>query len=250
MPCMFEACKTNQQTMKKNNQENIRFISFPTTDFASEQMRALAKKRLYWWCRICGVDFTTTLINQLHICSRHFYKGNSAPLWDVHNPDWVPSLYIPQSARDRVDVSTEESCEEFIRNEQLTEESIANPLLDRRPDSSALRALLIDEIIAYPIGRTYFLLDDESKRSAPYNVKQLSKELKRYLSKSTPIGRMVLEPHAQDCPPRMFSSNGTVTELDLSKPPRWETEKIIMRLQNSMLELINVLDGDDTVTQS
>uniref|UniRef100_A0A182SXT6 THAP-type domain-containing protein n=1 Tax=Anopheles maculatus TaxID=74869 RepID=A0A182SXT6_9DIPT len=215
-------------------------------------MRALAKKRLYWWCRICGVDFTTTLINQLHICSRHFYKGNYAPLWDVHNPDWVPSLYIPQQTRKTVDLSTEESCEEFLRNEQLTEESIANPLLDRKPDSAALRSLLIDEIIAYPIGRTYFLLDDESKdfRTAPYDVKQLSKELKRCLSKSTPIGRMVLEPHAQDCPPRMFSPNETVTQLDLSKPPRWETEKTIMRLQNSMLELINVLDEDDALTQS
>uniref|UniRef100_A0A182Y3G8 Uncharacterized protein n=1 Tax=Anopheles stephensi TaxID=30069 RepID=A0A182Y3G8_ANOST len=254
MPCMFVSCKTNQQTAKKNSQENIRFISFPTTDFASDQMRALAKKRLYWWCRICGIDFTTTLINQLHICSRHFYKGTCAPLWDVHNPDWVPSLYLPQQAlTDRApNVSTEESAEEFIRHEQLTEEAIANPLLDRKPDSSALRSLLIDEIIAYPIGRTYFLLDDESKdsRTVPYDVKQLSKELKRCLSKSTPIGRMVLDPHAQDCPPRMFSPNEAITQLDLSKPPRWETEKIIMRLQNSILELINVLNEESDVVQA
>ncbi|XP_049283854.1 uncharacterized protein LOC125764067 [Anopheles funestus] len=244
MPCMFESCKTNHQTMKKNNQEKIRFISFPTTDFTNEEMRNLAKKRLYWWCRVCGVDFTTTLINQLHICSRHFLKGNCAPLWDVHNPDWIPSLYIPQQARQPVNVSTEESCAEFLRNEQLTEESIANPLLDRQPDNSALRSLLIDEIIAYPIGRTYFLLDNENDESsnAPYDAKQLSRELKKCFSESTPIGRMVLQPQASDCPPRMFSTNDTITELDLSMPPRWETERIIMRLQNSVLELINVLD--------
>uniref|UniRef100_A0A182MD08 THAP-type domain-containing protein n=1 Tax=Anopheles culicifacies TaxID=139723 RepID=A0A182MD08_9DIPT len=230
--------------MKKNHQDKVRFISFPTTDYVNDGMRKLAKKRLYWWCRVCGVDFTTTLINQLHICSRHFVKGNCAPLWDVHNPDWIPSLFIPPHARQPVSVSTKENCEEFLRNEQLTEESIANPLLDRKPDSVALRSLLIDEIIAYPIGRTYFLLDDESNESStvPYDAKQMSKELKKYLSKSTPIGRMVLEPNAPDCPERMFSSNDTLTELDLSVPPRWETETIIMRLQNSMLELINVLD--------
>ncbi|XP_052892309.1 uncharacterized protein LOC128300329 [Anopheles moucheti] len=246
MPCMFESCKTNRQTIKQNNQEKIRFISFPTTDFANDEMRKLAKKRLYWWCRVCGVDYTTTLINQLHICSRHFLKGNCAPLWDVHNPDWIPSLYIPQQARQPVNVTTEEKCEEFLRNEQLTEELIANPLLDQKPDSFALRSLLIDEIIAYPIGRTYFLLDNESDelKTAPYDAKQLPKELKKCLSKSTPIGRMVLEPHAPHCPPRMFSFNDTVTELDLSVPPRWETEKVIMRLQNSMLELINVLNEE------
>uniref|UniRef100_A0A182XL54 THAP-type domain-containing protein n=1 Tax=Anopheles quadriannulatus TaxID=34691 RepID=A0A182XL54_ANOQN len=244
MVCLFESCESNRQTAKKNHENGIRFISFPTTDYTSEQMRKLAKKRLYWWCRICGVDFTTTLINQLHICSRHFIKDNCAPLWDVHNPDWLPSLFIPPQTREPVDASTIESCKEFLRHEQLTEESIANPLLDQRPDHSALRTLLIDEIIAYPIGRTYFLLDDESDHSTPstYSARQLAKELKKCVSKSTPIGRMVLERNAPDCPERMFSSGSTVTQLDLSVPPRWEMEKTIMTLQHSVLELLNHLD--------
>uniref|UniRef100_A0A182KCE7 THAP-type domain-containing protein n=1 Tax=Anopheles christyi TaxID=43041 RepID=A0A182KCE7_9DIPT len=244
MLCLFGSCETNQNPMKKNHEEGVRFISFPTTDYKSEPMRKLSKKRLYWWCRICGVDFTTTLINQLHICSRHFVKGNCAPLWDVYNPDWLPSLYIPPQSRDPVDASTVEGCKQFIRHEKLTEESIANPLVDKKPDHSALRTLLIDDIIAYPIGRAYFLLDNESDHSslAAYNVRQLPKELKKCLSKSTPIGRMVLESNSPDCPERMFSSGNAVTQLDLSVLPRWETEKTIMTLQHSVLELINSLD--------
>uniref|UniRef100_A0A182PCP4 THAP-type domain-containing protein n=1 Tax=Anopheles epiroticus TaxID=199890 RepID=A0A182PCP4_9DIPT len=244
MLCLFESCVSNRQTSKKNHAEGVRFISFPTTDYASEQMRRLAKKRLYWWCRICGIDFTTTLINQFHICSRHFIKANCAPLWDVYNPDWLPSLFIPPKARNPVDTSTLESCNEFVCQETLNEESIANPLLDQRPDHSALRTVLIDDIIAYPIGRTYFLLDDESVHSNPasYDVRRMPRELKKCLSKTSPIGSMMMEPNAPICPEQMFATGNTVTQLDLSIPPRWETEKTITALQHSILELINLLD--------
>uniref|UniRef100_A0A182U043 Uncharacterized protein n=1 Tax=Anopheles melas TaxID=34690 RepID=A0A182U043_9DIPT len=186
----------------------------------------------------------TTGSDTFYIAGTKRHTGNCAPLWDVYNPDWLPSLFIPTQTREPVDASTIESCKEFLRHEQLTEESIANPLLDQRPDHSVLRTLLIDEIIAYPIGRTYFLLDDESDHStrSTYSARQLAKELKKCISRSTPIGRMVLERNAPDYPERMFSSDSTVTQLDLSVPPRWEMEKTIMTMQHSVLELLNRLD--------
>ncbi|XP_053673723.1 uncharacterized protein LOC128723983 [Anopheles nili] len=246
MPCVIANCETNQQTMKKNNKDGIRFIQFPTTDYANDKLRRLAKKRLYWWCLMCGVDFTTTLINQLHICSRHFFKGNCAPLWDEHNPDWIPSLYISHDLHRTPMLSSVQDCNEFIRNEQLTEESIANPLMDQDPDHATLRTLLVDEIIAYSIGRTYFLLDEENGKPSTmiYDAKCLSKELKKCLTPTSAVGKMVLETNAPHCPEGMFCHNSNVTEMDLSEEPRWETEKIIMSLQHSVLNLINLMDTD------
>uniref|UniRef100_A0A182Q4M2 Uncharacterized protein n=1 Tax=Anopheles farauti TaxID=69004 RepID=A0A182Q4M2_9DIPT len=173
-------------------------------------------------------------------------EGNSAQLWDVHNPDWIPSLYLPPRSLEPLNLSTPQNCEEFIKNEQQTEDSIANPLLDEQPDHSARRTLLIDEIIAYPIGRTYFTLDDEREgkpNPASYDpTRNLPTDLKQCLTKSSLVGRMVLEANAPTCPERIFSPNSTVTQLDLSTAPRWETERTIMTLQHSVLELIDALE--------
>ena len=45
------------------------------------------------------------------VCGDHFHSGEAAPLWDKHNPDWVPSLNLDhdklnQSATKESDTAT------------------------------------------------------------------------------------------------------------------------------------------------
>ncbi|KFB45247.1 AGAP008271-PA-like protein [Anopheles sinensis] len=247
MLCVFESCSTNKQSRRKNIKDGVQFIPFPTTDYSNEELRRLAKKRLHWWCRIAGVDYTDTLLNQLHVCSLHFVKGTAAQLWDTFSPDWIPTLSIPVGTVNRLHPLPGESCDDFIKSEQHSEETIANPLLDETPDPIALRTELIDELIAYPIGRTYHLLNDESETASatPYDVKNLANTLKGCLTRTSNVGRMVFETNAPHVPERMFSGNSSITSVDLSTEPRWETERNIMKLQNSVLGLIAMFDENE-----
>ncbi|XP_052865769.1 uncharacterized protein LOC128272078 [Anopheles cruzii] len=246
MRCLFEDCVSNKAKQVNTQDVAVRFYPFPVTDYASDQLRRLAKKQLYWWCRTCGVDNTGTLLNQLAICSRHFLRGTSAPLWDVYNPDWVPSLYIPPNKVHRA-VPQPNEYGEFIANEQSAEESIANPFWDQKPDTKALRIELIDEIIGYQIGGAYALLDERGDvhrhKVGPCDVSRLPEELKKCLSRDSSLGKLAYAKAARTVrPERMFSANSAVTPVDLATTPRSESERIIMKLQHSVLELINLLN--------
>uniref|UniRef100_A0A2M4AW23 THAP-type domain-containing protein n=1 Tax=Anopheles triannulatus TaxID=58253 RepID=A0A2M4AW23_9DIPT len=237
MRCLFEGCE-NYKFRDSKGQDAVRYFPFPVTDYACDRLRQLAKKRLFWWCRICGVANTAS--RMVMVCSKHFLKGSCAQLWDVYDPDWVPSLYIPSGG-----VGTKRSIpsanfeKDFIDGEKLDEERITHSFWETNPDAITLRNELIDEIIAYPIGRAYTILDEQKpllRRNcgAAYDVIRLPEELKNCLSHHSSLPGVA---------PELFSSNArAVTLVNLALQPRWETERIIMKLQHSVLELINLMD--------
>ncbi|XP_035775072.1 uncharacterized protein LOC118457529 isoform X4 [Anopheles albimanus] len=190
MRCLFEGCE-NCKSPESKVQNAVRYYSFPVTDYACDRLTRLAKKRLFWWCRICGVDHTQRL-HQLAVCSKHFLKGSCAALWDIYDPDWVPSLYIP----------------------------------------------------AYPIGRAYAILHGQNRLRRNYgsmsriqhDVTDLPEELRNCLTHQS-LSSM---PRVA---PELFSSNAkAVTIVNLALQPRWETERTIMKLQHSVLELLNLME--------
>ncbi|XP_035775069.1 uncharacterized protein LOC118457529 isoform X2 [Anopheles albimanus] len=241
MRCLFEGCE-NCKSPESKVQNAVRYYSFPVTDYACDRLTRLAKKRLFWWCRICGVDHTQRL-HQLAVCSKHFLKGSCAALWDIYDPDWVPSLYIPGKKRSMPSAKGANE-NDFIDNETLTEERITNSFWETNPDPVRLRIELIDEIIAYPIGRAYAILHGQNRLRRNYgsmsriqhDVTDLPEELRNCLTHQS-LSSM---PRVA---PELFSSNAkAVTIVNLALQPRWETERTIMKLQHSVLELLNLME--------
>ncbi|XP_050082587.1 uncharacterized protein LOC126569493 [Anopheles aquasalis] len=227
MRCLFENCNSSGPAGV------VRYFPFPVTDYACDRLRRLAKKRFFWWCRICGVDHTR-MLHQLWVCSQHFLTGRCAPLWDVYDPDWVPSLYIPAIKR-AVPSANKFNENDFIDKENLAEERITNPFWET---TVTLRNELIDEIIAYPIGRAYAILDGQNDLhrncGAAYDITGLPEDLRNCLTRNSSV------PGAA---PELFSSNAAaITIVNLALQPRWETEQIIMKLQHSVLQLINLME--------
>ena len=59
-----------------------------------ESTEALLEERRWLWLEaISRADLTKILENDW-VCGDHFHSGEAAPLWDKHNPDWVPSLNL------------------------------------------------------------------------------------------------------------------------------------------------------------
>ncbi|XP_049531759.1 uncharacterized protein LOC125949103 [Anopheles darlingi] len=239
MRCLFEGCEKHESLPSKG-QGAVRYFPFPVTDYACDRLRQLAQKRLFWWCRICGVD-QTRILHPLSVCSKHFLKGFCAPLWDVFDPDWIPSLYIPAGGagtKRSIPSANKLNGNDFIENEKMTVERITNPFWKTSPDATTIRNELIDEIISYPIGRVYSMLDEQSdlhrNYGAAYDVTHLPDELRNCLSRHSSL------PGAA---PELFSCNArAVTLVNLAMQPVWETERIIMKLQHSVLELINLMN--------
>ena len=46
---------------------------------------------------------TEKIIQNDRVCSRHFISGNPAALYDVTNPDWLPTLHVGHSKVKSVD---------------------------------------------------------------------------------------------------------------------------------------------------
>uniref|UniRef100_A0A2M3ZCE4 THAP-type domain-containing protein n=1 Tax=Anopheles braziliensis TaxID=58242 RepID=A0A2M3ZCE4_9DIPT len=239
MRCLFEGCE-NSESPENKGQDAVRYFPFPVTDYICDRLRRLAKKRLYWWCRICGVDHTR-MLHQLAVCSKHFLKGSCASLWDVYDPDWVPSLYIPASGagtKRSIPSATKINWNDFIGNEKMALERITNQFWETNPDSFTLWNGLINEIIAYPIRRAYAILDGQNDLhrycSAAYDVTDLPEDLRNSFTRHSSVPGLA--------PEMYFSNVRAVTIVNLALQPRWETERIIMKLQHSVLELINMME--------
>ena len=60
-----------------------------------ESTEALSEERRWLWlAAISRANLTKKILENDWVCGDHFHSGEAAPLWDKHNPDWVPSLNL------------------------------------------------------------------------------------------------------------------------------------------------------------
>ena len=92
-----------------------------STEALSEESRQL------WLAAISRADLTEKILENDRVCGDHFHSRKTAPLWDKHNPDWVPSLNLGhdklnQSATKKSDTATKVERAQWVterRNRQL-----------------------------------------------------------------------------------------------------------------------------------
>ncbi|XP_033217367.1 uncharacterized protein LOC117173010 isoform X2 [Belonocnema kinseyi] len=88
IPAVVGQCnKKYKTTYSAQNYRKSDNLSRKGTDFIK-----LSEKRQRAWIRaIKRGKLTDTQIKNLRVCSNHFHSGRPAELYDIKNPDWVPS---------------------------------------------------------------------------------------------------------------------------------------------------------------
>ena len=92
-----------------------------STEALSEESQQL------WLAAISRADLTEKILENDRVCGDHFHSRKTVPLWDKHNPDWVPSLNLGhdklnQSATKKSDTATKVERAQWVterRNRQL-----------------------------------------------------------------------------------------------------------------------------------
>ncbi|XP_066265852.1 uncharacterized protein [Branchiostoma lanceolatum] len=82
---------------KSDKKEGIGFYSIPkvVTGQGEDHEKLTEERRRLWISAISRADTETkNILQSERVCGRHFISGKAAPVWDRHNPDWVPTLNL------------------------------------------------------------------------------------------------------------------------------------------------------------
>ena len=110
--CLIESCgfttarksKKHIEYEKETGRTSVRDVSsvfsIPAiiTHQGEHTKELTAERRRRWLAAISRADLDTQLRG--FVCSWHFRSGVSAPSWDKHNIDWVPTLSLGHNKRD------------------------------------------------------------------------------------------------------------------------------------------------------
>ena len=105
------------------------------------------ERRQLWLAAISRADFTKKILENDRVCGDHFHSGKVAPLWDKHNPDWVPSFNLghdklSQSATKKSDTVTKVERAQWVterRNRQLQRQEDELKQKINKPDEPVKR---------------------------------------------------------------------------------------------------------------
>lgn len=101
--CGFNSARKSKKHIHQYEKETgravgLRFFSIPAIiTHQGEQTKELtSERRRRWLSAISRADLDIHL-KKCFVCSQHFTSGVSAPSWDKHNIDWVPTLLLSHS---------------------------------------------------------------------------------------------------------------------------------------------------------
>ena len=88
---------------RSGRDKDVSFFRIPVIiNNRSDQERNLSKKRRDGYlAAISRDDLTDRILENDRICSRHFISGKPANLFDVNNPDWLPTINLGHERRKR-----------------------------------------------------------------------------------------------------------------------------------------------------
>ena len=87
-----------------------------------ESTEALSEaRRQLWLAAISRADLTEKILENDRVCGDHFHSGKAAPLWDKHNPDWVPSLNLGHDKLNQNATKKSETATKVERAQWVTE---------------------------------------------------------------------------------------------------------------------------------
>ena len=87
-----------------------------------ESTEALSEERRRLWLEaISRTDFTKKILENDWVCGDHFHSGEAAPLWDKHNPDWVPSLNLGHDKLNQSATKESDTATKVERAQRVTE---------------------------------------------------------------------------------------------------------------------------------
>ncbi|CAH1233061.1 Hypp573 [Branchiostoma lanceolatum] len=90
-------CPCCANVTKCDKKEGIGFYSIPkvVTGQGEDHEKLTEERRRLWISAISRADTETkNILQSERVCGRHFISGKAAPVWDRHNPDWVPTLNL------------------------------------------------------------------------------------------------------------------------------------------------------------
>ena len=96
--CLFVDCHA-----RSGRDTDISFFRVPSIDTNhGEEAEELSIERQTWWISaISRDDLTEQILKNDRVCSRHFVSGKPAKKFDKFNVDWVPTLSLGHSKRDK-----------------------------------------------------------------------------------------------------------------------------------------------------
>ena len=76
--------------------KGISFFRIPAviTHRGPQDLELSKKRRNGFIAAISRENITETILSNDRVCSKHFLSGKPAGLYDVNNPDWLPTLYL------------------------------------------------------------------------------------------------------------------------------------------------------------
>lgn len=96
--CLFVDCHS-----RSGRDKDISFFRVPSivTNHGEEAEELSLERRTQWIAAISRDDLTEQILKNDRVCSRHFVSGQPAKDFDKFNIDWVPTLNLGHSKRDK-----------------------------------------------------------------------------------------------------------------------------------------------------
>ena len=93
---------------RSGRDKDVSFFRVPsiiTNDDEEAEERSI-ERRTQWIAAISRDDLTEQILKNDRVCSRHFVSGQPAKDYDKFNVNWVPTLNLGHSKREKKDSST------------------------------------------------------------------------------------------------------------------------------------------------